>query len=114
MKRRRVRSDVREALERQDREFAGRYGPLFPENDGAVGRMLLGRAGALAAGLPVIVRHGWEIDLEPDAGPFVLEPDGTLVDVVPVYAEPAARPRTVIGYRRPDGWPHAPGIVSAT
>lgn len=33
----------------------------------------------LAAGEPVIVQHGWEIDLEPPhSGPFCLEPDGTI------------------------------------
>lgn len=103
-----MRSDVREALERQEREFADRYGPMFPENDGAVGQMLSHRAEALAAGLPVRVLHGWEIDVEPDAGPFVVESDGTVVDVEPVYAGPDARPRTVIGYRRPDGSPAGP------
>ncbi len=55
------------------------------------------------AGAPVLVPHGYEIDLPPDSGPFCLEPDGTITAVEPVYRDPDAPLRTVIGHRRPDG-----------
>lgn len=89
-------------LERRDRDFAERYGSMFPEDPG-IKRRLLGRAEALAAGRAVIVRHGWEVDLPPDSGPFVLESDGTVGEVVPVHADESAPVLTCVGYRRADG-----------
>lgn len=69
-------------------------------------RPFLARLEALEAGRPVVVQHGYEIDLLPPfSGPFVLEPDGTLSPCEPVYADPSAPVRTVTGYRRPDGSP---------
>ncbi len=59
---------------------------------------------ALKAGKPVIVGNGYEIDLLPPySGPFCLESDGTITAVEPVYRDPNAPLRTVIGHRRPDG-----------
>jgi len=58
---------------------------------------------ALKAGEPVIVPHGYEIDLPPDSGPFCLEPDGTITPVEPVYRDPDVPLPTVIDHRRPDG-----------
>ncbi len=57
---------------------------------------------ALKAGKPLVVAHGYEIDLPPDSGPFCLEPGGTITPVEPVYRDPDAPSRTVIGHRRPD------------
>ncbi len=57
---------------------------------------------AVQAGEPIIVEHGYEIDLPPNTGPFCLEPDGTITPVEPVYRDPDAPLRTVIGHRRPD------------
>jgi hypothetical protein len=60
-------------------------------------------AEAVDAGDPVVVRHGYEIDLLPPySGPWCVEPDGSLTAVEPVY-DPNAAMATVTGYRRPDG-----------
>lgn len=101
MKRRIAASDVRERLEAADRAFAAKYAPLLDEPE--VYRSLIRRAEALAAGRPVIVRHGWEIDLPPSSGPFVVEADGTVAAVEPVYADVTAPVLTCVGYRRVDG-----------
>ncbi len=57
---------------------------------------------ALETGLPVVV-HGYQVDLPTEPGPLVLEPDGRVEPLTPVYRDPAASPRTVVGYRRADG-----------
>lgn len=75
---------------------------MFGE-DPDIKRRLLARAEALAAGRAVIVQHGWEIGLPPDSGPFVLESDGTVGDVVPVHEDESARVLRCVGYRRVDG-----------
>jgi len=76
---------------------------LDPEAPG-LRRQLLSRADNLDAGQPVIVHHPYELD-QPTwaAGPWVLEPDGTLAEVEPIYADPTEEVRHVLGYRRADG-----------
>ncbi len=73
-------------------------GPMF-------GQPFAAQIAALkAAGKPVIVGNGYEIDLLPlYSGPFCLEPDGTIAAVEPVYRDPNAAIPTVVGYRRRDG-----------
>jgi hypothetical protein len=88
-----VLAGVRERLIAHERDMIATYGLLWP-------RGLLAR---LEAGEPVIVHHGYMLDLPPDAGPFVVEPDGQVVEVTAVYADPDARPQTVVDYQRADG-----------
>jgi hypothetical protein len=57
----------------------------------------------LEAGEPVIVSHGYQIDLDTQSGPYCLEADGTVTEVESVYADSDAKTLTVTGYRRPDG-----------
>ncbi len=103
MRRRAHRSDVRVRLAAEDRELWVRYGR--PLRSPALDRQLLRRAEAIEAGLPVIVQHGYEIDmLPPMSGPFVVEPDGSVALVEPVCVDtPGSEFPTVLGYRRPDG-----------
>jgi len=88
-----IRAEYLVELERLERLYGG---PAF-------GYPFAAQIAALKAGKPVIVPHGYEIDLPPDSGPVCLEPDGTITPVEPVYRDPDAPLRTVIGHRRPDG-----------
>jgi hypothetical protein len=56
----------------------------------------------LEAGEPVVVQ-GWQVGMAQDSGSYVLEGDGRVVAVEPVYVDPDAPVRTVVNYRRPDG-----------
>jgi hypothetical protein len=58
---------------------------------------------AVDRGDPVVVQHGFQIGRGRDQGPFALEPDGQVVPVQPVWADPDAVIRGVVDYRRPDG-----------
>ena len=87
-----VRARYLTELERMERLYGG---PKF-------GYPFAAQITALKAGEPVIVTHGYEIDLPPDSGPFCLEPDGAITPVTDVLDPIAAMP-TVIGHRRPDG-----------
>jgi hypothetical protein len=60
------------------------------------------RLARLEAGEPVAVR-GWQVGRAQDSEFYVLEADGALVPVTPVYVDPDADPKTVANYRRPDG-----------
>ena len=71
--------------------------------EGRFGHSWAAEIAAIQAGEPIIVEHGYEIELPPNTGPFCLEPDGTITPVEPVYRDPNAPRRTVIGHRRPDG-----------
>ena len=89
--------DDRNAYQRlveDDRGFAARYGELWPRH----------RLDRLEAGLPVVVQ-GWEIDLRAEGRwePHLVESDGTVTLVEPVYLDPDVKYRTVCGYRWPDG-----------
>jgi len=88
-----IRAEYVAELERLEHLYGG---PAF-------GQPFAAQITALKAGKPVIVPHGYEIDLPPDSGPFCLEPDGTITPVEPVYRDPDAPMRTVIDHRRPDG-----------
>ncbi len=88
-----IRAEYLAELERLEHLYGG---PEF-------GHPFAAQITALKAGKPVIVPHGYEIDLPPDSGPFCLEPDGTITPVEPVYRDPDAALRTTVGYRRPDG-----------
>ncbi len=88
-----IRAEYVAELERLERLYGG---PEF-------GQPFAAQIAALKAGKPVIVPHGYEIDLPPDSGPVCLEPDGTITPVEPVYRDPDAPLRTVIDHRRPDG-----------
>jgi len=87
-----IRAEYLAELERLEHLYGG---PKF-------GHPFAAQITALKAGEPVIVPHGYEIDLPPDSGPFCLEPDGTITPVTDVLDPNAAMP-TVIGRRRPDG-----------
>lgn len=54
----------------------------------------------LAAGEPVNVPNGYLVDLPAEVGPLVIESDGTLTQVEPVRADPAAPVPTIVDYRR--------------
>jgi len=71
--------------------------------EGRFGHSWAAEITAVQAGELIIIEHGYEIDLPPNTGPFCLEPDGTITAVEPVYCDPDAPLRTVIGQRRPDG-----------
>lgn len=98
-RRRQVRADRRESYRAVIQGHEDRYGehldhPWRPELD------------RLDAGLPVIV-SAYLVD-HPGFGEgnfeqVCLEPDGSVTPIEPVYADPDAFPRTVVGYRRPDG-----------
>jgi len=88
-----IRAEYLAELERLEHLYGG---PKF-------GQPFAAQIAALKAGKPVIVPHGYEIDLPPDSGPVCLEPDGTITPVEPVYRDPDAPLRTVIDHRRPDG-----------
>jgi len=88
-----IRAEYLAELERMEHLYGG---PAF-------GYPFAAQIAALKAGKPVIVPHGYEIDLPPDSGPVCLEPDGTITPVEPVYRDPDAAMPTVVGHRRPDG-----------
>lgn len=98
---RRAEPDRRERLAEQQRIML-RYARMVGASGPTLGRFTA-TLDALDAGLPVVVGHGWQIDLPAEPGPLVLEPDGSVEPVTAVYVDPDARPRTVSHYVRADG-----------